>query len=721
MLHAAKSAVCIVLWCFAATSLAARKDKIQPIIEKVYSYTTVNQLEIGRYESEMYLKFCIDNERRNIGMRLIPFIGKQERGKRSYLGESIVRYTYAAPGITDRKEIAFYSTMPYIHSLKDVFIARTNISIYSSALLGDKLLSPMNRKNKAFYKYKKAYSYTMNGKKVTRIRIIPKVLNMQLVKGYMDVEEESGRVKTFHCEYNYNTQRSAATVEMGESGLASLLPKSMDIVSGYRFLKNSSQYRLLVDFNYSSIEPYKKENIEKTLKRNGHDLTYMYKLNTDTTATEHSTTYFDHKRTVALTAKEDSILKEFLSTQAGKDSLKTIGQDKQHRQNRKINIEDMFLGSHYVHVGLHKLVRIPPVISPSMVEWSNRKGLSLRTKLQFRSEQENGENLVANLHLGYNFKRKEFYWKTPTYILFAPRHNGTLHLEMGNGNRIYNSTQAEEVRERLSKDMRYDSLLTVFNQYAFNYYNDLYAKAALSYELLNGLTTRLGLVYHERKLIGWNEEAGKNGIDKRYRSMAPNVYLEWTPGQYFYREGNSKKVIFSKWPTFSAEYEKGITALNCHNKYERWELEAKHRIDLYALRKLYLRIGGGLYTDKSNTHFVDYSNFHYSSLPNSWDDSMNGQFESLDSRWYNESEYYARACASYESPMLLFSCVRPLTQYIKRERIYCNLLSVHALNPYTEIGYSIATHLFDIGLFIGSANRKSVSFGWSFALKIFED
>ncbi len=718
---AAKRATGLLALCLVAASHAWGRDKLQPVIEKVYSYATANQLEIGRYESEMYLKFTVDNERRNVGMRLIPFIGKQEKGKRSYLGESIVRYSYTAPGITDRKEIAFYCTMPYIHSLQDVFIADANVSVYAPTLLRDRLLSPLNRKNKAFYKYRKTGSYSTDGKRIVRIRIVPKVFNMQLVKGYMDVVEESGRVKTFHCEYNYNTQRSEATVEMGEKGLESLLPKKMDIISGFRFLKNSSQYRLHVDFKYGTIEPYNKEDAEKTLGRNGHDLTYMYKLNTDSTATEHSPDYFGQKRTARLTAKEDSILQAYIGRQAANDTALAAKNTEQHKRNKGKNFEDMFLGSHYLHFGLHKLVRIPPVVSPSMLEWSNRKGLSLKTKLQFRSEQENGRSLFSNLHLGYNFKQKEFYWKTPTYILFAPKHNGTLHLEAGNGNRIYNSTQAEEVRERLSKDMRYDSLLNVFNRYAFNYYNDLYAKAALSYELLNGLKTKLGFVYHERKLIGWNEEAGKNGIDKRYRSMAPNAYVEWTPGQYYYREGHSKKTLFTKWPTFSAEYEKGITALNCHNKYERCEFEAKYKLDLHALRKIYLRIGGGFYTDRSNTHFVDYSNFHYSSLPNSWNDNMNGQFESLDSRWYNESEYYARTCASYESPMLLFSCFKPMTKYVKRERIYCNLLSVHALNPYTEIGYSIATHLFDIGLFVGSANKKALSFGWSFALKIFED
>jgi hypothetical protein len=44
------------------------------------------------------------------------------------------------------------------------------------------------------------------------------------------------------------------------------------------------------------------------------------------------------------------------------------------------------------------------------------------------------------------------------------------------------------------------------------------------------------------------------------------------------------------------------------------------------------------------------------------------------------------------------------------------------LNPYVETGYSISTHLFDIGAFMGATNKKGgISFGWSFALRFFEN
>ena len=384
-------------------------------------------------------------------------------------------------------------------------------------------------------------------------------------------------------------------------------------------------------------------------------------------------------------------------------------------------LEDILLSSHYLHFGTGNTLRLPPIVTPSMVEWSNNKGLSLKTRIRFNSQWDNRQRLTARISAGYNFKRREFYWKAPVEWLFSPQHEGKITLEAGNGNHIYNSKQAKDIRQQMSSKQNYDSLINIFDRYAFDYYNDYYVKLQTSYDPWPGLSVNAGLVYHNRTLTDWNEIGGREGLIHRYRSLAPNLRVEWTPGLYYYRNKEEAVPLFSRWPTFSCEYERGIKAFHNGCAYERWELEGNYRFNLHALRYLYLRAGGGLYTQRENTYFVDYTNFRYSALPETWLDEMAGTFEALDSRWYNESKYYVRACTSYESPMLLLARFNPVSPIVKRERLYCNLLSVHALNPYVEIGYSMATHLFDIGLFVGAANRSGTSFGWKFVLRFYED
>jgi hypothetical protein len=725
MLRGAKISVsqarffCLLLFLLVMQNGRSEK-RIPPLVNRVFSFVDDNQLKIGHLDSKIYFKFHMQNERKNIAMRLIPFIGRQERGKHSYFGESAFKFSYTAPGILDKKQIALYSTMPYLRNLQDLMVASVNMTIYQPTLLRDRILSPMNKRNKKYYRYRLDSTFYEDGRIIQRIRISPRIFNMQLVKGYMDVVSTTGEVRRFVSNFNYNTQHFTTIVELGENGLEKLLPKHIKQYYNFNFFKNSSSCFVDIFCNYENVLPYDEEAVKAVLKKNGFDLTFLNKLNTDSTETERNVSFFKKERPLPLTFSEDSIYKVYTDGINNQDTVKVA--EKKPKNIFSESLEDLFLGSHYVHFGSRELLRLPPIITPSMLEWSNRKGLSLKAQIRLTCALNKGRQLITNLHLGYNFRKNEFYWKTPTDLLFAPKHNGVFHVEVGNGNKTYNSDQAEEVRKHLSNKLEYDSLLNAFNRYTFNYYNDFFAKTSVSYELINGLTGKLGLVYHERKLTNWNEEAGKNGINKKYRSLAPNIYLEWTPGLYYYWRKERKQKLFTKWPTFSAEYERGVTAFNCHNKYERWEFETKQKINLYALRSLYLRMGGGFYTRKTNTYFVDYSNFHYNSLPSSWLDEMNGQFEALDSRWYNESEYYARACISYESPMLIFSRIKPLTQYIKRERIYCNLLSVHALNPYVEMGYSISTHLFDAGIFMGSSNNKGgISFGWNFALRFFEN
>lgn len=695
------------------------KNKLPVTMEHVFGYTEKNQLSLGHFETEFYLKFNMNNTRRNIGMRLIPFIGRQEGGTHADIGESTFRMEYTAPGILNKKEIAFYSTMPYMRNLRDLIIASIQLSAYRPTLMRDRLLSPMHKSNRHYYRYKVSSRYILNDQIVQRISFRPRHNNPQLLTGWMDVIAETGQVLLLNGNFNYNTQRIFLYLELGHDGLERLLPTKIRLHFDFKFLGNKSYSYFDVTCKHTDLQPYDPVAARQLLHKHGHDLTFLNHLNIDSTTSIHNLDYFEDHRPEPLSVHEDSIFQRFKHKVQIADSLK-INQPKEKKFLNN-HLEDIFLGSHYVRLGSSELIKLPPIFTPSMIEWSNRKGFSLKTRIRLNCDFDNGGYLISNLHLGYNFKKNKIFWKLPTDWMFSPRLNGTLHLDMGNGNQIYNSAQAEDIRENLRLQHDYDSLLHTFDRYTFNYYNDFYAKGGVSLQPLPGLTLKGSVVYHDRSLVEWNDVAARNGMDRHHRSLAPNVFVEWTPGLYYYVRQGQRVPLYSKWPTLSAEYERGLPIMNGNHEYERYEFELKHRFDFKALRMLYVRFGGGFYTLDRNTYFVDYSNFRDNSLPATWLDKMNGQFEALDARWYNESDYYARLCTSYESPMLLFSRLPLVTRFIKRERIYCNLLTVRSLRSFTELGYSVGTPLFDIGGFIGFAQKGRVSFGWNIALRFFEN
>ena len=292
---------------------------------------------------------------------------------------------------------------------------------------------------------------------------------------------------------------------------------------------------------------------------------------------------------------------------------------------------------------------------------------------------------------------------------------------MGNGNIIYNSEQADVVRDALEGITQYDSLIHVFDHFNFHYYKDFYAQASFHFEPATGFNLMAGIRYHNRSLENWNELAQNSGMTRNIKSVAPHVGITWTPGTYYYKDGPRRVPLYSHWPTFTLDYERGIKWGRCQTEYERWEADVFYQIRLYALRRLYFRLGGGLYTNRNSIYFVDFDNFRDNTLPEDWEDERSGQFQLLDARWYNESPYYIRLCMAYESPMLLFSRIKYLSNYIQKESVYCNLLSVHALYPYAELGYGFATHIFNAAAYLSLANKGGMGFGAKFSISLFNN
>ena len=155
--------------------------------------------------------------------------------------------------------------------------------------------------------------------------------------------------------------------------------------------------------------------------------------------------------------------------------------------------------------------------------------------------------------------------------------------------------------------------------------------------------------------------------------------------------------------------------------YERIEADARYRINLYAMRSLFFRLGAGTFSHRGRDCFLDYDYFKFDYLSEGWTDELSGEFQLLDSRWYNESRHYARFTGTYESPMLLLSRFAPLTRWVQTERIYLNLLTVRRLPIYTELGYGISSHLLNLGTFLSIAPDHSVSWGFKFVLRFFDE
>lgn len=126
-------------------------------------------------------------------------------------------------------------------------------------------------------------------------------------------------------------------------------------------------------------------------------------------------------------------------------------------------------------------------------------------------------------------------------------------------------------------------------------------------------------------------------LPTRYRSFAPTLTFHVTP----WRKG----------PYFTLNYEQSFKNIAGSNlAYGRFEFDVSHKLKLDRLRLINLKGGFGFYTNTETSYFLDYTNFRDHNLPGGWEDDWTGNFQLLNSTWYNTSRYYYRVNTSYESP-----------------------------------------------------------------------
>lgn len=683
----------------------------------------------------LYLRHNMYTHRNGPIVRYIPNMPQLERGTNEYITEAQLLLQLRPPGEIDCKVVAYHSTDRYLRPERFTAYGRFNFQIYEAKLFIDQLLNPFNRRNSRFYRYD--YVFTNLGNDTThttqRIRIRPRFSNEQLAEGYADIDINTGAITHFVLHFKYQLQKITVNARMGHEGYDLLVPQRMRIVSDFKLLGN----RVFETTDIFSRHTFSCPLPHQKTRRERRDLTNQCWLRIDTTHVITSTAYFDSIRPMALREAEKLQIKEYNDIKEMNDTCTLLPirlpKDLQDMSNKTTynrhsffnkQTQNILFSSHALNLtnnGYAKL-KLPAIITPSMVQWSGTKGFSLRTKFIFSLNKRpsiSEDLLNFSPSIGYSFKQNQIYWQLPLNIRFWPATNAMFTLEAGGGSRSYSNKQAEELRKKLKGMENFDSLNNVINHYGFDDYLDTYTLCDMSLSPTPGLKITMGARYHRRVLIEWNDIAIASGLAHHLNSLGPRLQIEWTPAQYYYRDKKRRIPLFSRYPTFIANYERGWGLGNHSTYHERIEGDVRYRLPLYALRTLYFRTGMGCYTQRGYYSFIDYDFFRFNYVPEGWTDELTGEFQLLNARWFNESRYYFHCTSTYESPMLALSRLPFISRFIQKERVYLNLLTVRSLGLYTEAGYGFSTHLMDVGVFTGIAHDHTINFGCKVALKNF--
>lgn len=709
------------------------------IMDKVIFFAPFYERIVDSYKAELYIKGWVEIRKKNHILRFLPSMFRIRKGVKEYMMETYSDLHFTAPGIYDQKLKATVGTASEFWDLDGRLPEYFHINIYSSTLLYDKLLSPLAPNAKKYYTYR---IDTVTGEKHDlryKIRFMPKSKSFQLVGGYMVVSDNVWSVREIRFAGRNEMLRFNNLVEMGKVGEANeFLPMHYDVSATFHFLGN------VVDGNYTAVLDYKdivSRNPSIRKKKVGgdkYDLSESYTLRGDTNASLRDTVYFNKIRPIPLSPHEKKLYQDYF---LGRDTLLRENKPKSKSLEFWGQIGDALISRYTVNLSKIGSIRCSPLINPFLMSYSGKSGLSYRQEFKYNRLFKGGRLLRIVPRIGYNLKERVFYWRVISDFDYWPRKRAALHIEFGNGNRIYSSEVLDDLKA--IPDSLFD-----FNQIHLDYFKDLYLNIRHSWEIINGLSLEVGLSMHRRAEVDRSRfvpnypimpptksaavsNVGSsffphfdpkllNKFRHTYNSFAPRVHVSWTPGQYYYRTGGRKVNLHSRYPTVSVDWERGFRGvLSSSGSYERIEVDLQHQIPLGLMRDFYWRLGWGAFTNQEELYFVDFANLRRSNLPMGWSDDLGGVFQLLDARWYNSSRKYIRGHVTYEAPFLLLPHLMKYTQYVLNERLYLNALVVPHLNPYLEMGYGIGTHLFDFGLFVSFANWKYKEIGCKFTFELF--
>ena len=701
------------------------------ILQNIFQFSPFYSKIVDEYKADLYIKGRVKVHKSNRLVKYIPSMFRLEKGVRDYVIESLSEMHYTAPDIYNRKVKAVSTTLPRSRGELTDMTDFLNMNIYSSSIMTDKLLSPLDKKASKYYTYLLDSIEGNAGRQVYKIRIVPKFKGTQLVSGYITVRDEVWTIREVSLEGKFDLVEFKLHNIMGEDGDEEFLPVRLNMDIHFKFMGNHLEMNADAWVKYNEIEFYKGGERRKSQKKHSHDLTEFYELTTDSTAMITDNEKFEELRPIPLSIDEYALY-QIHRARHGKIDWIVEKEAKEPEKKKAVEfwgqLGDALVSSYNVNLSDLGSVRCSPLINPVMLDYSHSRGISYRQRFKYNRLFPSGRVLRIVPQVGYNFTKKELYVKGDLEFQYWPEKLGAFEVKVGNGDRIYSSVVLDQLKALPDSSVN-------FNGMNLDYFKDIYLDLYHRLEPVNGLLIKVGATMHWRSLTDRSrlqlaefiQQAGGgllHNLDLRahYNSFAPRLRIEWTPGLYYYMNGRRKMNIGSSMPTFVLDYERGFKGvLGSTDEHERVEFDVMQKIKLNQIRSLGYRAGFGIFTRKDNVYFVDFVNFKRSNIPEDWNDEIGGTFQLLDRQWYNSSRQYWRGHVTYESPFIL---LRPLNRWlgmIQQERLYGGVLFMPHLNPYVELGYGIGTHIFDVGAFVSSINGKFDTVGFKFTFELFND
>ncbi|MDD2437473.1 MAG: DUF5686 family protein [Massilibacteroides sp.] len=688
-------------------STATSRKTADSIMCYVISNAAFYEKVLSKYEADIYIKGRTEILKSNALVHFLHHIYPINKKNRDMLFEMHTHSQYKAPNSYIHKIEAINGNSIPDHKKQQEVLAFLNINAYSSTLYKDELLTPFVSEAFSYYHFYLLGSEVYEGVTIYKIRFVPKYASQKLLFGDVYVTDKKWTIDKIDISGKNTFQEFNLVMTFNRDEKKFILPENATLKLKTHFFGNVIESNYYSDYNYKMVEWA--EVMEERHRKNLLDLTNYYSVLTPEVPIIRDSAYWDKYRNVPLTTDEKALYQDRDVLNQNRDTT---------RSSRYWEITDNLIGSINMDVRNAQL-RYSGFLNPLQFGYSRLNGITYRQKLRLAKNLKNERQIRFQPELGFIFKRKEVFLKLAGEFEYCPDRFGYLRFSIGNTYQSYSSAFMEEIKEQ-AKDSIFD-----FDNLNLPYFRTYFVDLRHNIELFHGFQWAVGLSYYHRtpsekkNLI---EEADISDlVNKDYNDFTPVFNFTYTPRQYYRMIGRKKEYIYSYYPTISIELARGVpNILNSNGDYCRVETNVQQMISLGLCRNLSYNISAGLYTNQKSIYFADFRYFGQDYFPDRWSEETGGKFHLLKREWYNASDKYLQGHFMYESPFILLHLFKQrMSRYVLSERFYFGQLWTPVLDSYTEIGYGIGNHIFNVAGFVSFKGEEYQRFGIRFAFELF--
>ncbi|MBI5219824.1 MAG: carboxypeptidase-like regulatory domain-containing protein [Bacteroidia bacterium] len=475
-------------------------------------------------------------------------------------------------------------------------------------------------------------------------------------------------------------------------------------------INNKDMYKLAKFMDKETKEAADTETIKNLEIKKTHT------IKIDSTARISDTAKWNIIRPVELTPEEAKGMIDLQKSLAMKDST---DKKKDTLKKRDTWYETILFGNTWRNEKKKRRISFSGLITPEQFRFNTVDGFVAGIDFYYRKSFENTD-ISFNPVVAYAFNRNEAMGRLGCRFSYIPLRRGSVSFTFGSESADFNR------REGVSALGNTVSSL-FFRKNYMKLYEQQYGEIQNQIDLVNGLELITGISYYYRRMLENHTDFSFFFTDQKeytrnipvndsvygtllpdHRAVIARLNLNYTPEYYYYMYKNRKRMLSSKYPTFSVDAKFGVPDIALSDvKFIHLEAGIRQNIKMGPNNRLSYRLACGDFLLKDRLYFTDYKHFNTQEIPVVVGDFPNS-FQFLAYYKYSANSGYAQGFVTYQSPYLVIKYLPWFSNRMWMENLYLSALYTEKCKPYWEAGYSMNQIglLCGIGVFVGFDKSK---------------